>query len=127
MNYIGVNRWSFDFDEIADWRRSYEIARAAWRERIGGEMLDVSYESLVSDPAREMKRILNFVGLAPDPACDRFFETRRAVPIESVRRLRAPIDTSSIARTPAYGAMLDPLRRALERRGLASADSAKIH
>lgn len=126
-NTHGVNPWSFDFEEIAEWRRTYEVTRAAWRERIGGETLDVSYEALVADPARETRRILKFVGLAADPACDRFFETRRAAPLESVRRLRMPIDTASLARAGAYGARLDPLRRALDQRGLANAGGGRLH
>lgn len=127
INYQGFNPWSFDFGEIAEWRRTYEITRAAWRERIGGETLDVSYEALVADPSREIRRILKFVGLAPDAACDRFYETRRAAPAESVRRLRTPIDTAAVAKAQAYGARLDPLRRALEQRGLAGAGGGKVH
>ena len=127
VNYFGFNPWSFDFDETAEWRRTYEMTRAAWRQRLGGETLDVSYEALVSDPSREMKRILKFVGLTADSSCDRFYETRRAAPIESVRRLRAPIDTASVARAGAYGARLDPLRRALEERGLGGAGGAQLH
>jgi hypothetical protein len=119
--------WSFDFDEIAEWFAAYEKTRQAWRERIGGEMLDVSFEALVSDPQRETRRILKFVGLSPDPACDRFFETQRLAPIESVRRLRSPIDSASIATSRAYGDALDPLRRALDRRGVASAVGSALH
>jgi hypothetical protein len=127
VNYHGSHPWSFDFEEIAERRRTYEITRAAWRERIGGETLDISYEALVADPARETKRILKFVGLAPDAACSRFFETRRAAPVESVRRLRMPIDAASAARAHAYGPLLDPLRRALDRRGLGGPGGGQVH
>lgn len=127
VNYQGLNPWSFDFEEIAEWRRTYEITRAAWRERIGGETLDVSYEALVADPARETKRILKFVGLAPDAACGQFYDTRRAAPVESVRRLRTPIDAASVSKAHDYGARLDPLRRALDQRGLSSAGSSQVH
>jgi tetratricopeptide (TPR) repeat protein len=119
--------WSFDFDEIAEWFAVYEKTRQAWRERIGGETLDVSFEALVSDPQRETRRILKFIGLSPDPACDRFFETQRLAPIESVRRLRSPMDAVSIAPSRAYGDALDPLRRALDRRGVASAVGPALH
>jgi hypothetical protein len=120
MNYQ-ARPWSFDFDEIAEWFAAYQGLREAWRERIGGETLGVSYEALVADPQREIRRILKFIGLSPDPACDRFFETRRLAPIESVRRIRSPIDGASIAPSRAYGAAVDPLRRALERRGVIGA------
>lgn len=120
VNYR-AHPWSFDFDEIAEWFATYYSTREAWRERIGGETLDVSYEALVADPQRETRRILKFIGLSPDPACDRFFESQRLAPIESVRRIRSPIDTASLAPSRAFGAALDPLRRALERRGVAAA------
>lgn len=123
VNYQ-AHPWSFDFEEIAAWFATYRATREAWRERIGGDMLDVSYESLVADPQRETKRLLKFIGLSPDPACDRFYETGRLAPVESVRRLRSPIDGASIAPSRAYGAALDPLRRALERRGVFSAGGA---
>lgn len=127
LNYQGIHSWSYDFEEIALWRETYEMTRSAWRERIGGETLDVSYEALAVDPQRETKRILKFVGLAPNPACDHFYEVQRAAPIESARRLRSPIDSSSIVQSSAYGSRLDPLRRALESRGLMSAPSARLH
>lgn len=120
VNYQGQNPWTFDFDESAEWRVTYETTRSAWRERIGGDTLDVSYEDLVSDPARQIRRIVKYVGLTPDPACERFYETRRQASVESVRRLRSPIDTASIAATRRYGSRLDPLRAAFERRGLAT-------
>ncbi len=124
VNYAASNPWSFDFAEIAEWHGAYATTRAAWRERIGGETLDVSYEALIADPQREVKRMLKFIGLPPDPACGRAFETRRRVPLESVRRVRLPLDTASVARSRAYGARLDPLRRALELYGLASGHGA---
>lgn len=120
VNYQ-AHPWSFDFDEIAEWFAAHQATRAAWRERVGGETLDVSYETLVADPQRETRRILKFIGLSPDPACDRFFETQRLAPVESVRRLRSPIDTASLAPGRNYGAALDPLRRALNGRGVISA------
>ncbi len=120
VNYHGSNPWTFDFEESAEWRATYEVTRSAWRERIDGDTLDVSFEALVADPAREIRRIVAFAGLTPDPACERFFETRRQAPVESVYRLRTPIDTASIASTRRYGARLDPLRAAFERRGLAA-------
>lgn len=126
INYQGSNPWTFDFDENAEWRAVYETTRSAWRERIGGDTLDVSYEALVADPAREIRRIVKYAGLTPDPACERFFETRRQAPVESVRRLRMPIDTASVSATRRYGARLDPLRAALEKRGLASA-AQRLH
>lgn len=119
VNYQ-AHPWSFDFDEIAEWFATFYSTREAWRERIGGETLDVSYEALIADPQRETRRILKFIGLSADPACDRFFETQRLAPIESVRRIRSPIDTASLAPSRAFGAALDPLRQAFERRGIAS-------
>ncbi|MDZ7628460.1 MAG: sulfotransferase [Parvularculaceae bacterium] len=126
VNYQGVNPFTFDFEESAAWRAEYEATRSAWRERIGGDTLDVSYEALVADPAREIRRIVKYAGLTPDPACERFFETRRQTSVESVRRLRSPIDTSSVAASRRYGAKLDPLRAALEKHGLAAA-APRLH
>lgn len=120
VNYQ-AHPWSFDFNEIAEWFAAYKATRETWRERIGSESLDVSYESLVADPQRETKRLLKFIGLSPDPMCDRFYETARLSPVESVRRLRSPIDASSLAPSRAFGAALDPLRQALELRGVSGA------
>lgn len=125
VNYQGSNPWTFDFEESATWRAEYETTRSAWRERIGGDTLDVSYETLVADPAREIRRIVKYAGLTPDPACERFFETRRQASVESVRRLRSPIDMNSVAASRRYGARLDRLRAALDKRGLAA--TATIH
>jgi tetratricopeptide (TPR) repeat protein len=67
-----------------------------------GRILDVHYEYNVADPEHKARRMLDFLGLAWDPACLRFYETERAVLTPSVLQVHKPIYTSSVGRWKYY-------------------------
>ncbi len=92
----------------------YRRLMAHWKKVLRVAMLDVSYESMVTDLEHQTKRLLAFVGLDWEDGCLRFYETRRTVKTASVDQVRQPIYTSSVSRWKRYEKHLGPLRRALE-------------
>lgn len=70
------------------------------------------YEALLAEPEAQIARLLAFCGLPFDAACLRFHENRREVRSPSASQVRQPLQRDT-AHAPRYGALLDPLRRAL--------------
>lgn len=108
--------YSYDFDHLAGYRRTYLDAMAQWRQAHAGSMHEQSYEALLDDPEGSTRALLEACGLAFDPACLRFFEAERSVRTASAAQVREPLRRDT-ARAPRYGNLLDPLREALARHG----------
>ena len=108
----GRHAYSYDLADLAETWRDYDRLCRFWSARFPDRMREQSYERLVSDPEGETRALLDFCGLAFDPACLRSHEAERSVRTASAAQVREPLRTNT-ARTAAYGSRLDPLRRML--------------
>jgi len=73
----------------------------------------VDYEDLVAEPERCLRDLTAFCGLAWDPACLRFHESRDTVQTASAHQVREPVHRRSVGRWRHYAEQLEPLRIAL--------------
>jgi hypothetical protein len=74
--------------------KQYLLAAEAARSQLGEKaFLQVRYEDLLSDPARELRRMCAFLGEGFAPSMLRFYEDRRCFHAESqnARNLRRPV------------------------------------
>src|SRR4051812_20590083 len=71
------------------------------------------HERLIDDPEAEIRRLLDHLGLAFDPACLRFHENERAVRTASSEQVRRPINRAGLDQWRPYERWLDPLKQAL--------------
>ena len=104
-----------------DYTRTFEDLAAYWREfdrsarRLATahptHVREHVYEDLIVDPERGIRALLEFCGLPFEESSLRFHETVRDVRSPSAAQVREPLRDS--ARASRYGALLDPLRRAL--------------
>lgn len=78
-----------------------------------GRVHRLIYEDLVADTEGEIARMLDYLGLAHDPACLRFHETERAVPTPSSEQVRRPIFDEGLEHWRRFEPWLDPLKQAL--------------
>jgi tetratricopeptide (TPR) repeat protein len=78
-----------------------------------GAILHVLNERLIDDPEREVRRMLDHIGLPFDPACLDFHANKRAVHTPSAEQVRRPINREGIDAWRNYDAWLGPLREAL--------------
>ncbi|MNE93976.1 hypothetical protein D3C80_1918890 [compost metagenome] len=76
-------------------------------------MLRVHYEDVVEDLEASVRRILAHAGLAFDPACLAFHETRRSIRTPSSEQVRQPISRQGLEQWRRYAAWLAPLQDAL--------------
>jgi tetratricopeptide (TPR) repeat protein len=103
----------YDLDDMAAYWHDYDRVSRHWRAHYPERFRDQHYEDLLADPEASTRELLAFCGLPFDPACLRFHETERAVRTPSAGQVREPLRRDT-ARAGRYGALLDPLRRALE-------------
>jgi hypothetical protein len=112
--FVGENAFTYDMHELGHYYRNYHALMAHWRRTLDTEtFLEVDYEALVSEPEKQTRRLLDFLGLAWNEACLRFFETRRAINTASFTQVRRPMYRTSIGSASAQRSHLQPLITAL--------------
>ncbi len=109
--------YSYDLEHLARYYRSYERAMDHFDAIHPGRIHHLSYESLVSDPEVEIRRLLDHCGLAFEPACLEPHLTRRAVRTPSSEQVRRPINRLGLESWRPFEPWLEPLRRALKQPG----------
>ena len=102
-----------DIDAIARYYRSYLDLMRHWDEVLPGRVLRVQYEDLVEDLEGGVRRMLEHCGLAFEPACLDFHQTRRSVRTPSSEQVRRPISRDGLAQWRNYEPWLAPLQAAL--------------
>ena len=78
-----------------------------------GAVLHVLNERLIDDPEREVRRMLEHIGVPFDPACLEFHANKRAVHTPSAEQVRRPINREGVDAWRNYEPWLGPLRDAL--------------
>jgi tetratricopeptide (TPR) repeat protein len=101
--------FAYDLKELGDYYRLYEGLMDHWRRLFPGGFLDLSYEALVAEPEREIRRLLDHCDLEFHPACLEFHKTKRIVRTASATQVRRPIYRDSLERWRAYEEFLGPL------------------
>ncbi len=84
-----------------------------WKSVISMQVLEVNYEDIVADLEGQAKRMVDFLGLAWDPACLEFWKTPRTMVAFNNQGILKPIYTTSAGKHKAYEPYLAPLRAAL--------------
>ncbi len=96
------NDFAYDLNDTAHFYGQYRRLMRHWKQALDLPILDVSYESLVTDPEPQTRRMLGFLGLPWDDRCLRFYESKRPVTTSSIQQVRRPLYQSSIGRWRHY-------------------------
>lgn len=107
------HEWSYDLAELGHAYRVYADMMAHWHALLPGRIHDLSYADLVREPEAQIRKLLDYCGLAWEEGCLDFHNHPRAVFTASVRQVRKPLYDSSIGRWRAYADHLAPLFAAL--------------
>jgi hypothetical protein len=91
---------------------------AHWRAVLPLPMIEVELADWVGDFAATLARLLEFLGLPHDPACERFHEQKRRVRTASAQQVRQPINARGLGRWRAYEGQLEPMIAELRQAGL---------
>jgi tetratricopeptide (TPR) repeat protein len=108
------NETTFDLGEVGAQYVRYREMMDHWAQVLPGRVINVGHEALVADPEAQIRWLITQAcGLDWDPACLRFYETKRPVRTASVAQVRQPIFTTSVERWRRYEKHLGPLFEAL--------------
>lgn len=108
--------YSYDLDELAHYAHDSRRLWAWWQQRYPQRCRTLVYETLLGDPESEIRRLLDFCGLAFDPACLAPQDSARVTRTASAAQVRQPLQRNT-ARWERYGELFAPLREALARAG----------
>ena len=109
--------FTYSLKDIANYYADYVRLMDHWHAILPGQILTVKYEDVVEDLETQVRRLLDFCGLAFEDACLRYYEKDRAVRTASSEQVRQPIYTDALQQWKNYEHHLQPLRQVLEERG----------
>ena len=85
-----------------------------WRTVYGDRIMNIQYESLISEPETKVKSLLDHIGLEWDDKCLRFYDNSRDVNTPSYSQVRKPLYTSSMNRWKNYAKHVNTLQESLK-------------
>ncbi|MDI1254434.1 sulfotransferase [Thermomonas sp.] len=112
QQFYNQPHFACDVGDIAAYLHGCERAMDQWRARDPEHLHLHRYEDLLAGPETGIRTLLADCGLEFDPACLDFHAANRSVRTASAAQVRQPL-RGDTARSPHYGALLDPFRHAL--------------
>tara|TARA_B100001059_G_C17839457_1_gene591010 strand:+ start:9161 stop:11203 length:2043 start_codon:yes stop_codon:yes gene_type:complete len=106
--------FSYDLVELGENYIQYQKLMDHWKKVLPGKVLEVNYESVVTDTETQVRRILEYCELDWSDSCLKFYETERAVKSASSEQVRTPIYSSAMHKWRHYEEYLGPLIEVLE-------------
>lgn len=101
--------FAYDLRWIGEQLADHNLMMHHWNQVFPGEILEVRYEDVVSDPEREARRMLDYVGVQWEPQVLDTSELDRPVKTASVWQVRQPIYQTARERWRRYEGFLTPL------------------
>jgi tetratricopeptide (TPR) repeat protein len=105
--------FTYSFDDIARYYRTYLELMRHWDEALPGRVLRVHHEDVVADLEGSVRRVLDYCGLPFEADCVDFHKTERSVRTPSSEQVRQPIFRDGLDAWMAYEPWLTPLKDAL--------------
>jgi tetratricopeptide (TPR) repeat protein len=105
--------FTYSLEDMGRYYRDYVRLMDHLDEALPGRIHRVLNEDMIEDSEAEIRRLLDFLELAFEPSCLRFYENDRAVRTPSAEQVRKPINRSGMDRWKPFEPWLDPLKDAL--------------
>ncbi|MBV9859634.1 MAG: sulfotransferase [Alphaproteobacteria bacterium] len=116
--FFGHHPYAHHLADLGWYMAQHERLMSHWRAVLPLPILEVELSDWVADFAGTLDRVLGFLGLAHDPACERFYEQDRRVRTASSQQVRQPINGRGLGRWRGYEAELAPLIAELTEAGI---------
>jgi len=114
QHFARGQNFSYDQTELGRYYCDYVRLMAHFDGVLPGRIHRVHYENMVENTETETRRLLDYCGVAFEPACLRFWETDRPVRTASSEQVRQPIFREGLDQWRHYEAWLEPLKEALK-------------
>lgn len=120
--YKQLFTWAYKFsytqDGLGAFYPAYIRLLNHWQELLGDRLIELEYESLVSDQENQTRLLLDQLGLEFEEACLNFEKSTSATATASFAQVREKIHTRSVNRWKNYETELQPLKKHLENAGI---------
>ena len=113
QHYAGGAPFSYDLEAMGHYYAEYLRLMRHFDEAQPGAVHRVLHEALIEQPDREIRGLLNRVGVQFDGACLNFHRNRRTVRSASAEQVRRPLNREGFVHWRNYEAWLAPLSEAL--------------
>jgi tetratricopeptide (TPR) repeat protein len=113
FRFFGDHPYAHDLADLGWYIAEHERLMAHWRAALPNPILTVQLEDWVGDFAGTLRRVLDFLDLPYDAACERFYERDSRVMTVSRNQVREPINARGLGRWRSYESHLAPLIAAL--------------
>ena len=114
QNFLEDFSWAYDLKRIGKTLQSFQKMMDYWLDMLGDDILISDYESLVTNPEHESRRLIEFCDLEWNDACLSPHKTKRSVNTASFAQVRAPINAKSVEGWRKYATGLKPLSDILD-------------
>jgi tetratricopeptide (TPR) repeat protein len=124
FRFYGYHPYAHDLGDLGWYIAEHERLMAHWRAVLPNPVLTLPLKDWVADFDGTLRRVLDFLDLPYDPACERFYEQDSRVRTVSRAQVKQPVNARGIGRWRGYATHLQPLIAALEAGGVTLADPA---
>ncbi|MGO9265401.1 MAG: tetratricopeptide repeat-containing sulfotransferase family protein [Candidatus Binataceae bacterium] len=111
--FASGQEFTYSIGDIARYYRTHLELMRHWDAVLPGRILRVWYEDVVEDLEGNVRRILEFCGLAFEPACVDFYQTERPVRTASSEQVRQPLFRDGLLQWRNYEPWLGPVKDSL--------------
>jgi len=113
-------KFSYDLKAMGTYYIAYDRLMGHWRSVLGERLVEVEYETLVSEQEAQTRRLLARLGLEFEPACLEFDRNEAASTTASSVQVREKMHTRSVQRWKHFERHLRPLQDILRSGGIAA-------
>ena len=113
-------RYAYTLDNVGRYYVAHDRLVQHWRSLLGERLVEVEYETLVSDQEAQTRCLLSRLGLEFEPACLEFDRNEAATATASSVQVREKIHTRSVQRWKHFERHLRPLQDILRGAGIAA-------
>lgn len=116
--FFGAYQFSYDIGELADYYLSYRRLMDHWHTVAPGRILDVSYDTFVTEPEAQARRLIEWCGLSWEPSVMEYHDLAQPSMTASAMQVRRPIYTQSVGSWRRAEDILLPAKIKFEEEGI---------
>jgi len=109
FRFYGVHAYAHDLSDLGWYIAQHNRLMAHWCAVLPNPILSVRLRDWVEDFPATLRRVLTFLDLQYDPACERFYEVDRPVRTVSRAQVREKVNARGLGRWRGYAEQLQPL------------------
>jgi tetratricopeptide (TPR) repeat protein len=123
FRFYGTHSYAHDLGDLGWYIGQQRRLMAHWEAALPNPICRVNLSDWVQDFDGTLRRVLEFLDLPYDAACEKFYEVDRRVRTVSRAQVKEKVNARGIGRWRPYAAQLSPLIAALEASGVLPGES----